>query len=336
MIVEEAKSGGQLEQRVDCSVEAAEKIAQAYALVQISPVTEDKLKEALTVLAAIEKRCRVGNDLVSLCKVCEASIQICKDSGNDEALILTIKTLTTRRSQKSKAIATIVEKAMPWAITSVDADGSPVVAPNSAKLVETLRDVTDGKLFLEAERARLTRALAKIKEDSGLIAEAADCLQEVHVETYGSLSKREKIEFILEQMRLTLAKKDYIRASIVSNKVNRTILSEEGMESLKIKFLKLMTTYHHLHTKDAFELAKDYHQMYLTFIAINEKQATTTTNDDEKNQILPATNNNNWMEALQTTVFFLALSPYGMEQQDMLNRVQADPNLGKKNNEAFK
>ena len=60
MVVEEAKSGGQLEQRVDCSVEAAEKIAQAYALVQISPVTEDKLKEALMVLAAIEKRCRVG------------------------------------------------------------------------------------------------------------------------------------------------------------------------------------------------------------------------------------------------------------------------------------
>lgn len=89
------------------------------------------------MLATIEKRCRVGNDVVSLCKVCEASIQICKDCGNDEALILTIKTLTTRRSRKSKAIATIVEKAMPWAIISLDADGSPVVAPNSSKLIET-------------------------------------------------------------------------------------------------------------------------------------------------------------------------------------------------------
>ena len=37
--------------------------------------------------------------------------------------------------------------------------------------------------------------------------EAADVLGEVHVETYGSLSKREKVEFILEQMRLTLMKK---------------------------------------------------------------------------------------------------------------------------------
>jgi 26S proteasome regulatory subunit N5 len=254
---------------------------------------------------------------------------------------MTIKTLSSRRSQKSKAIAAIVEKAMPWAIISSD---GPVVAvvPNSAKLVETLRDITDGKLFLEAERARLTRALAKIKEDAGLISEAADCLQEVHVETYGSLSKREKIEFILEQMRLTLAKQDYVRASIVSNKVNRAVLSEEGMETLKIKFFKLMTEYHHLHTKDTFELAKDYHQMYLTLVAMDEKATASTKNDekaatamtnDEKPALHP---DDNWIVALQTTVLFLALSPYSMEQQDMLNRVQVNPNLGKKNNEAFK
>jgi 26S proteasome regulatory subunit N5 len=31
------------------------------------------------------------------------------------------------------------------------------------KLVVALRDITDGKIFLEAERARLTRALATIK-----------------------------------------------------------------------------------------------------------------------------------------------------------------------------
>mmetsp|Transcript_20000 Transcript_20000/g.28463 ORF Transcript_20000/g.28463 Transcript_20000/m.28463 type:complete len:480 (+) Transcript_20000:23-1462(+) len=328
MIVDEGgQSGGQLEQKVDCSAETAEQISQATALVQAN---KDNLKEALGLLAAVEKRCRVGNDVGSLCKVCEASMQLCKDCGDDEALIATIKVLSTRRSQKSKAIAAIVHKAMPWAIDVVPNN-------NNAKLVETLRDITDGKLFLEAERARLTRALAKIKEDAGLIGEAADCLQEVHVETYGSLSKREKIEFILEQMRLTLANKDYVRASIVSNKINRTVLSEEGMKSLKIKFFKLMAEYHHIHTKDAFELAKDYHQMYLTFISMDKKAATIANEEkQEMTQTTVADSSNNWVEALQTTVLFLALSPYSMEQQDMLNRVQADPNLAKKNNETFK
>lgn len=41
----------------------------------------------------------------------------------------------------------------------------------------------------------------------------------MHVETYGSLDKKEKVDFILEQIRLTLAKKDFIRCYIISKKV---------------------------------------------------------------------------------------------------------------------
>lgn len=36
-------------------------------------------------------------------------------------------------------------------------------------------------MFVEIERARLTRILAKIKEDEGNVAEAADILQEIQV-----------------------------------------------------------------------------------------------------------------------------------------------------------
>ena len=34
------------------------------------------------------------------------------------------------------------------------------------------------------------------------------------------MEKREKVEFILEQMRLCLAKKDYIRTQIISKKIS--------------------------------------------------------------------------------------------------------------------
>ena len=43
-------------------------------------------------------------------------------------------------------------------------------------------------------------------------------------------------------MRLTLGKKDYIRAHIVGNKINRKNLAEEGMEKEKIKFFTDITT----------------------------------------------------------------------------------------------
>lgn len=302
-------SGGQLEERVDLSAETQEKLTQAQSLIEKSA---SNLREALALLAALEKRCRVGNDTPSLVLVCESSLQLCKDCSDEEALIATVKNLATRRSQKTKAVSALVQKAIPWVLKE---DGfQPLDVANDEqkaireKLVVTLRDITDGKIFLEAERARLTRALSIIKEQDGDIPGAADVLQEVHVETYGSLSKREKIEFILEQMRLTLGKKDFVRAAIVSGKINRKAITEEGMETEKIQYFTLMTEYHR-HEHDAFELAKDYHQIYLT--------STVQANEEQ------------WREALQSTVVFLALSPYSMEQQDLLNRINVDPNLEK-------
>jgi 26S proteasome regulatory subunit N5 len=62
-------------------------------------------------------------------------------------------------------------------------------------------------MYLEAEYARITRCMAILLEQEGKVDEAANVLGEVHVETYGSLSKREKVEFVLEQMRLNLMRK---------------------------------------------------------------------------------------------------------------------------------
>jgi len=147
-----------------------------------------------------------------------------------------------------------------------------------------------------------------LQEEEGDVAGAADVLQDVHVETFGSLSKRDKVEFILAQMRLTLAKKDYVRAAIVAGKVSRKHLAEENMEEYKVKFYQLMTI-NHRHDKNAFELAKDYHAIYSTPYILKEEAK--------------------WMEALQSTVVFLALSAHDNEQKDMLNRINLDTNLEK-------
>jgi hypothetical protein len=48
-------------------------------------------------------------------------------------------------------------------------------------------------------------------------------VQEVAVETYGALDKKEKTDFILEQVRLTLLRKDYVRSLIQSRKINRKV-----------------------------------------------------------------------------------------------------------------
>ena len=297
-----AAVGGQLEEKVDLSTETTAKIEQSQQL---------PLPEALVLLFALEKRCRVGNDNASLVRVCEECVKHCRKAGDEEALLNTLSTLSTRRSQKTAAVRALVLTALPWCVVE---PYKPVEVQNEAerefrlKLVESLRTITDGKIFLERERAQLTRALAAIKEEEGDTAGAADVLQEVHVETYGSLSKRDKVEFILEQMRLCLAKRDYIRSAIVAGKIKTATLREEGMQEYKTKYYQLLSALHR-HDKAALELAKDYHSIY-------------STPDIMKDE-------GSWTAALQSTVLFLALAPYSSEQQDMMNRIATDVNLEK-------
>jgi 26S proteasome regulatory subunit N5 len=156
--------GGQLEEKADLSAETDAKLEQSQTLVQAG-----QLPEALVLLAALEKRCRVGNDNTSLARVCEASLKFCKEAGDEEALLLTLETLSTRRSQKTSAIKALVTTAIPWCVV-LPYTPLPVTTAEQKvtrdKLVEALRVITDGKIFLEKERAQLTRALATIKVSS--------------------------------------------------------------------------------------------------------------------------------------------------------------------------
>jgi 26S proteasome regulatory subunit N5 len=298
-----AASGGFLEEKLDLTSETDAKLAQARQL-----ASSGNLPEALALLSALEKRCRVGNDSTNLVRTCEASLHLCRDAGDDDALLTTLTSLATRRSQKVAAISALVKTCLPWCVTEPYTPlGTTNVTLRDA-LVRELRDISDGKLFLERERAVTTRVLATILETAGDIAGAADLLQQVHVETYGSLSKQEKVEYILEQFRLTLAKQDYVRAAIVASKINKKYLTEENMQDYKVKFYTLFAIYH-AHEKDAFSLAKDYFAIYST---------PNISNDDAL-----------WIPALQATILFLALSPYGNEQRDMLHRLSLDANLEK-------
>ena len=156
-----AASGGQLTEKVDWSAEADEKIPQAAALAQSA-----SLAEALALLAGVEKKCRLGNDNASLIRVCKASLELCYNAHDVDALVSTLETLSTRRSQKTAAVRALVETALPWCVVEPYepiAVANDVEKTNRDRLVHCLRDITDGKIALEKERAQLTRALSKIK-----------------------------------------------------------------------------------------------------------------------------------------------------------------------------
>lgn len=58
-----------------------------------------------------------------------------------------------------------------------------------------------------------------MKEEDGELRQAADVILDVQVETYGSMQKEEKLDYIMYQMRLVLDLKDFVRTQIIMKKI---------------------------------------------------------------------------------------------------------------------
>ena len=72
------------------------------------------------------------------------------------------------------------------------------------------------------------------------LREGTKIIQEIQIETYGSLETKDKVEFILYQMKLVLMRKDFVRCQILSRKISKRHLSEVGLEALKIQYFLFM------------------------------------------------------------------------------------------------
>lgn len=72
--------------------------------------------------------------------------------------------------------------------------------------------------------------LSSIREAEGEITIASELLQELQVETFGSMERREKVDFVLEQMRMLRVQNDWDKLAIVSKKINLKWLVEPDHE----------------------------------------------------------------------------------------------------------
>lgn len=171
---------------------------------------------------------------------------------------------------------------------------------NKMETISALLAVTEGKIFLEKQGARLTLILAKIREGEGKIAEAASILQEIQVETFGSMKKKEKTNYILEQMRLCLRKRDFIRAQIISRKINPKVLEDKEFQEERIKYYNYMVDYW-MHEHNYLEI---YRASYNAFVTPSVQEDSAL-----------------WKKYLKHCIVFIVLAPYGNEQNDLINRL---------------
>ncbi|KAL8447993.1 hypothetical protein Emag_004107 [Eimeria magna] len=177
------------------------------------------------------------------------------ESRGIESFCQELTALIKRRGQLKRSICAVVKLGMQLLQYLTVAD--------KTHFIESLKTATEGKIFVEVERARLILLSALMKEKAGDVEQAAIMLQDVQVETFGAMDRQEKTKYILKQMLLLLRRSDFIRCQIVGKKLSPKLLEAEDMQPLKIKFYELMTLYY-LHEDALLDVAKCFGHIYNT------------------------------------------------------------------------
>lgn len=292
------ESGKIVKMEVDYADQVTELLAKCEKLVHGNPT---KLPEAIEQLTNLEKQTRAGADMASTTRILVGICQLCFDAKNFDSLNEQIQALPKRRGQYKQAVTSMVQKCCEFVKLL-----APVNQQEEIRLIDTLRTITAGKIYVEVERARLTHRLSQIREGEGNIEEACKVMQDTQVETLGSMDKKEKTCLILEQIRLCLAVKDYIRAQIISKKINTKFFDSDDVQEHKLKYYQLMIEIDQ-HSAKYIDICRHYQAVYKT---------PSIMEDPIKRQ-----------QTIKNVVLYAILAPYDNEQSDAINRIALEKGL---------
>ncbi|UJO25090.1 26S proteasome non-ATPase regulatory subunit 12 [Fulvia fulva] len=308
---------------VDAAIPEAEKIAQ-----------NGQTQQAVDKLLSLEKQTRQSSDLPSTSRLLVAIVTISKQSGDWSLLNEQVQLLSKKHGQLKQAITKMVQVVMGFL------DDTPSLN-SKLSVIETLRTVTEGKIFVEVERARVTRTLSNIKHQQKDITAAKDILCELQVETFGSMSRREKTEFILDQVSLCIEDGDWTQAGILSRKISTRYFSRKPKKTAEEleKARKEKEERERMRSDgtigeeepeddDPTDLKLRYYEQQITLAKHDDKyleackhyrQVLDTEAVEEDATKLSA--------ALARVIYFVLLAPYDNEQSDLLHRIAQDSRI---------
>ncbi|KVI11759.1 Winged helix-turn-helix transcription repressor DNA-binding domain-containing protein [Cynara cardunculus var. scolymus] len=299
------------------------------------------LDSQIESLLNVEKQMRLNGDVAGTKKAAIDILKLCFESRAWKTLNDQIVVLSKRRGQLKQAVTAMVQQAMQYIDETPDVE-------TKIELIKTLNSVSAGKIYVEIERARLIKRLAKIKEEQGEIAEAADLMQEIAVETFGAMAKTEKIAFILDQVRLCLDRQDYVRAQILSRKISpRVFDADASKEKKKPKEGESLVEEAPADIPSLLELKRIYYELMIRYvtpycayflICIFICLPIYYSHSNDYLEIcrcyksiyeIPAVKEDpaQWIPVLRKICWYLVLSPHDPMQSSLLNSTLDDKNL---------
>ncbi|MCJ1479990.1 hypothetical protein MMC06_000144 [Schaereria dolodes] len=298
-------------------------------LPEAQELAKDNIQAALEKLSLLEKHTRQASDLASTSRLVVAIVTISKESGDWGLLNEQVLLLSKKHGQLKQATTKMVQVVMTFIDEAPNADAK-------LSVIETLRTVTEGKIFVEVERARVTRTLSNMKKEQGDLNAAADILCELQVETFGSMERREKTEFILEQVSLCIEKGDWTQAGILSRKIGTKYFARKPKrtpEQIEKDTKEREEKEKNRGADDApLEKEDDVTDLKLQYY---EQQITLAKHDDKYldackhyRQVLDTesveSNPGQLHAVLQRVIYYIILAPHDNEQSDLLHRIHLD------------
>ncbi|KAI4365483.1 hypothetical protein MLD38_021464 [Melastoma candidum] len=280
------------------------------------------LEARIEQLLTVEKQMRQASDVSGTKKAVSDILDLCFKGNAWKTLNDQIVLLSKRRGQLKQAVTAMVQQALEYIDQTPDLE-------TRIELIKTLNSVAAGKIYVEIERARLVKKLAKIKEEQGQIAEAADLMQDVAVETFGAMAKTEKIAFILEQVRLCLDRQDYVRAQILSRKISpRVFDADTSKEKKKPKEGENIVEEAPADIPSLLELKRIYYELMIRYYSHNNDYLEICRCYKSIYEI-PSVKENpqQWTPVLRKICWYLVLSPHDPMQSSLLNATLEDKNL---------
>ena len=286
----------------------------------MSLLSEEILKDVeLKKLIDEEKVTRLENEYEKNKNICKKILDTIYERNDFQNYLKLLEYLTQRRNQSRESIISMVKHNINTILPNLKSN------KDSSDLLNTIIKVTEGKIFVEYEYSQAIRKMTEVYLMNNQIDEAAKLIQDVQIEAFGSLENDYKIDYILFQMQVLIEKGDFVRTLIVSNKIKRNHLDDEGIELLKIRFFRLMILYY-IHEKKYLEVSKCYKALYDFIKSINDKLIDIEKNNKEvKPKIIEnyieAKKENDLLNLFENYVLFLSICSPELETRNMLNEL---------------
>ncbi|WUR04797.1 proteasome subunit RPN5 (RPN5) [Vairimorpha necatrix] len=172
------------------------------------------------VLIEQERLARKDGNIPSLKSI---FIEMLKECSNDKEIISLIKVLSVRRGQSSEAIRWLVNE-----VYDQKKDSKEFV-----KLL--LNEVVEGKIYLERERVKFSLDLMN---RSASCEEALGIILDVPIETFTLVDDSTIIKYQLDQFRLCIENRDWVKASIVMKRIRQRYFEENNAPEERLNFYK--------------------------------------------------------------------------------------------------